>query len=235
MSCDKEPTRARSLREGRAGLTWAHRGTYWDFRLTTWLGDAGRKNSVINRVRRLRKERLMTLEVLAERSGVTKSYLSKVERGRSIPSIAVCVSLAKALDVPLDTLFAEATELTEVTVTRAGERPSLTSGDETASRYEGIALHASAKRMTPFMLYPPHDTGPLPFRDHPGEEFLFVHQGRAELILPSQTIELDAGDAAYFKATTPHKCRSLSKDRASLLLMVCDDRDADQMPHPHLP
>lgn len=177
----------------------------------------------------------MTLEVLAERSGVTKSYLSKVERGRSIPSIAVCASLAKALDVPLDTLFADATELTEVTVTRAGERPALTSGDETGSRYEGIALHASAKRMTPFMLHPPHDTGALPFRDHPGEEFLFVHQGRAELILPSQTIELDAGDAAYFKATTPHKCRSLSEDRASLLLMVCDDRDAAQTPHPHLP
>jgi transcriptional regulator with XRE-family HTH domain len=190
---------------------------------------------VINRVRQLRKERLMTLEALAERSGVTKSYLSKVERGQSVPSIAVSASLAKALNVPLDNLFTDAEELAEVTVTRAGERQMLTPDQEPGSRYEGMALRAGTKRMTPFMLYPPHDAGPVPFRDHPGEEFVFVHQGRAELILPSRTIELAAGDCAYFKATTPHKVRSLSTERAALLLLVCDDRDAAQARHPRLP
>ncbi|MFE7130725.1 helix-turn-helix domain-containing protein [Streptomyces sp. NPDC057638] len=186
---------------------------------------------MINRVRQLRKERLMTLEALAARSGVTKSYLSKVERGQSVPSIAVSASLAKALDVPLDTLFADAEELTEVTVTRAGERQPLTSDDEPGSRYEGMALQAGTKRMTPFMLYPPHDAGPVPFRDHPGEEFVFVHQGRAELILPSRTITLEPGDCAYFKATTPHKVRSLGPERATVLLLITDDRPAGPAPH----
>lgn len=165
----------------------------------------------------------MTLEVLAERSGVTKSYLSKVERGQSVPSIAVCASLAKALEVPLDSLFAEADELGEVTVTRAAERQALTSPDEPGTRYEGMALDAGTKGMTPFMLYPPLDANPVPFRDHPGEEFVFVHQGRAELILPSRTITLDPGDCAYFKATTPHKLRSLGTRRATVLLLVSSD------------
>lgn len=177
----------------------------------------------------------MTLEALAERTGVTKSYLSKVERGQSVPSIAVCASLAKALDVPLDNLFSEAEELAEVTVTRAGERCLLTSPEESGSRYEAIALQAGTKRMAPFMLYPPHDAGPSPFRDHPGEEFIFVHRGEAELIFPSQTIRLQAGDSAYFKATAPHKTRSLSKERATLLLLVSDDRDTTQTMHLHLP
>ncbi|MFD1831257.1 helix-turn-helix domain-containing protein [Streptomyces desertarenae] len=190
---------------------------------------------MINRVRQLRKERLMTLEALAERAGVTKSYLSKVERGQSVPSIAVSASLAKALDVPLDTLFADAEELAEVTVTRAGERQPLTSDREPGTRYEGIALQAGSKRMTPFMLHPPHDTGPVPFRDHPGEEFLFVHRGRAELIFPSRTVTLETGDSAYFKATTPHKVRSLGAERAALLLLVADDRSGTETPHPHLP
>ncbi|MFG3259420.1 helix-turn-helix domain-containing protein [Streptomyces sp. NPDC048172] len=187
---------------------------------------------MINRVRRLRKERLMTLEALAERSGVTKSYLSKVERGQSVPSIAVSASLARALNVPLDNLFADAEELTEVTVTRAGDRQQLTADGEPGSRYEGIALEAGTKRMTPFMLYPPHDAGPVPFRDHPGEEFVFVHTGRVELLIPSRTVELGPGDSAYFRATTPHKFRSVSEERAALLLLVCDDRAA---PPPHHP
>ncbi|KOT61458.1 MULTISPECIES: helix-turn-helix domain-containing protein [Streptomyces] len=198
------------------------------------IGERG-KRPVFNRVRQLRKERLMTLEVLAERSGVTKSYLSKVERGHSVPSIAVGASLARALGVPLDHLFADTEELTEVTVTRAGDRRPLTADDEPGSRYEGIALQAGAKKMTPFMLYPPHDTGPVPFRDHPGEEFLFVHHGQAELLFPARSLTLGPGDSAYFKATTPHKVRSLGTERAAVLLLVCDDRDGAETPHPHLP
>ncbi|WP_277744347.1 XRE family transcriptional regulator [Streptomyces sp. LX-29] len=190
---------------------------------------------MINRVRQLRKERLMTLEVLAERAGVTKSYLSKVERGQSTPSIAISAALARALDVPLDTLFADAEELTDVTVTRAHERRPLTPDQEAGSHYEGIALQASNKRMTPFMLRPPHDAGPVPFRDHPGEEFLFVHEGRAELLFPSRSIELGPGDSVYFRATAPHKVRSLSAERAAVLLLVCDDRSGPETPHPHLP
>ncbi|MGW1145366.1 helix-turn-helix domain-containing protein [Streptomyces sp. NPDC002454] len=188
---------------------------------------------MINRVRQLRKERLLTLEVLAARAGVTKSYLSKVERGRSVPSIAVSVSLAKALDVPLDSLFVDAGELVEVTVTRAGERQALTPDDEPGSRYEGIALQAGTKRMTPFVLHPPHDADPVPFRDHPGEEFLFVHQGRVELITPSRVFPLEPGDSAYFKATTPHKVRSVGEERAAVLLLVCDDRPEGEGAHPH--
>ncbi|PLW71198.1 helix-turn-helix domain-containing protein [Streptomyces sp. SCUT-3] len=191
--------------------------------------------TVINRVRQLRKERLMTLEVLAERSGVTKSYLSKVERGQSVPSIAVSASLARALDVPLDNLFADAEELADVTVTRAGERQMLTADQEPGSRYEGMALRAGTKRMTPFMLYPPHDADSVPFRDHPGEEFLFVHRGRAELLLPSRSIALEPGDSAYFRATVPHKVRSVGTERAALLLLVCDDRTGAEASHPHLP
>ncbi len=180
----------------------------------------------------------MTLEALAERSGVTKSYLSKVERGRSVPSIAVCASLAKALHVPLDSLFADAQELDDVTVTRAGERQELTSSEEPGTRYEGIALQAGTKSMAPFMLHPPHDADHVPFRDHPGEEFVFVHEGRVELVLPSHAITLEPGDSAYFKGTTPHKVRSLGTRRAALLLLVTGDPagpDAPQVPHSRLP
>ncbi|MEE1930768.1 XRE family transcriptional regulator [Streptomyces sp. TRM 70351] len=190
---------------------------------------------MINRVRQLRKERLMTLEALAERAGVTKSYLSKVERGHSVPSIAVSAALARALDTPLDRLFSDAEHIADVTVTRAAERQPLTSGREPGSHYEGIALQASTKRMTPFMLYPPHDAGPVPFRDHPGEEFLFVHAGQAELLLPSRSISLAPGDCAYLKATTPHKMRSLSAERAAVLLLVCDDHTAPGTPGLHHP
>lgn len=48
-------------------------------------------------LRAVRQQRGMTLEELAEATGLTKSYLSKVERQRSTPSIAVAMKLARAL------------------------------------------------------------------------------------------------------------------------------------------
>lgn len=178
----------------------------------------------------------MTLEALAERAGVTKSYLSKVERGQSVPSIAVGAALARALDVHLDRLFTDSEQLgDDITVTLAGERQLLTPGQENGTRYEGIALQANGKSMTPFMLHPDHDADHAPFRDHPGEEFLFVHAGRAELLFPHRAIELAPGDSVYFKATTPHKIRSLSEDRASVLLLVCADQESSEGLYSHLP
>ncbi|WP_066935341.1 cupin domain-containing protein [Microtetraspora fusca] len=76
------------------------------------------------------------------------------------------------------------------------------------------------------MLHPPHDADRMPFRDHHGEEFLFVHEGRAELLFPSYAVALAPGDSVYFKATTPHKVRSLSETRSSVLLLVCADENA---------
>ncbi|NWD03163.1 helix-turn-helix transcriptional regulator, partial [Pseudomonas sp. P7779] len=49
------------------------------------------------RLKILRKKLGVTLESLAEKSGMTKSYLSKVERGLNTPSIAAALKLAKAL------------------------------------------------------------------------------------------------------------------------------------------
>ena len=56
-------------------------------------------------LRAVRQQRGMTLEQLADATGLTKSYLSKVERQRSTPSIAVAMKLARALDVDVAQLF----------------------------------------------------------------------------------------------------------------------------------
>ena len=57
------------------------------------------------RLKLLRKKLGITLEQLADKSGMTKSYLSKVERGLNTPSIAAALKLARALNVNVEELF----------------------------------------------------------------------------------------------------------------------------------
>ena len=58
-------------------------------------------------LRAVRRQRGLTLESLAEQTGLTKSYLSKIERRQSTPSIAVALKVARALDVDVAQLFSD--------------------------------------------------------------------------------------------------------------------------------
>jgi transcriptional regulator with XRE-family HTH domain len=57
------------------------------------------KNIVGEKIRSLRKGAGLSQEVLAERCGIFRTYLSRIESGSANPSLVVLVTLAKALDV----------------------------------------------------------------------------------------------------------------------------------------
>jgi transcriptional regulator with XRE-family HTH domain len=171
------------------------------------------------RLKPLRKNHGWTLETLAERTGLTKSYLSKVERGVSVPSIAVAMKLAQALGVPTEDLFGETASAAAITIVRAGERTRV--GDiGTQPRYEGIATQRSGKTLLPFVIFPPADFSTSPFKEHDGEELLFVHRGEVEVAFAGQTVQLAAGDSVMFDARIPHRTRSVGAEQAEVLVVV---------------
>ncbi|MGW4894549.1 helix-turn-helix domain-containing protein [Kitasatospora sp. NPDC004240] len=186
-----------------------------------------------SRLRVLRKQNRLSLEALAAQVGVTKSYLSKVERGISDPSISTALKLAHALNVDVGRLFSDEVEPELVTVVRAGERTTIAAGaGPGAPHYEGIATGLSGKQMVPFMMYPPTDAAGSPFKSHAGEEFFFVHAGTAELEFPERTVELGPGDSVYFNSALPHRCRSTGPEPAAILVVIHDDPagPADRVP-----
>lgn len=86
----------------------------------------------------------VTLETLAEKTGLTKSYLSKVERGLNTPSIAAALKLAKALNVQVEELFSEESDGVDgYSIVRRDQRKSLSSGDD------GPAYAPSRSRSAP--------------------------------------------------------------------------------------
>lgn len=181
------------------------------------------------RLKILRKQKNWSLDILAEETGLTKSYLSKVERGLSVPSIAVALKLSKALKVDVEQLFSESHERPALTITRASERKSIgeTAGKRTRI-VESIAADAVQKKLLPFVLYPPRDFVASAFKEHEGEELLFVHKGRVEIEFPNETIELKTGDSIYFNALTPHRVRSSGSAQAEILVVVSNCKEGTE-------
>ncbi len=179
------------------------------------------------RLKLLRKQRAWSLEALADRAGLTKSYLSKVERGLSVPSIAVAIKLARALEVGVEELISGDGVRADIVLTRAGQRTSLgREGDgDGGAAAQGIAAGAAAKRMLPFILFPPRELTGSAYKEHEGEELLFVHRGSIEVVFPNETLELAEGDSLYFNALIPHKTRTIGEVQAEVLVVVSHDDD----------
>ncbi|MFJ9535419.1 helix-turn-helix domain-containing protein [Herbaspirillum sp. NPDC101396] len=172
------------------------------------------------RLKLLRKQKGWTLETLADQSGLTKSYLSKIERGVSMPSIAVALKLARALQVDVGQLASDAGSDQLISITRASARTAMAKTADGARPVESIAADIAPKEMLPFMMYPPQDFVASAFKEHEGEEFLFVHKGRIDVEFPDQLVQLKAGDSLYFNALIPHRTRSTGSVQAEVMVIV---------------
>lgn len=172
-------------------------------------------------LRMLRRENGLTLEALADRTGLTKSYLSKLERGHSTPSIAVAIKLAGALRVDVGALFGEQGDSNLIKVDRASERtPLATTNLSGYSRYDGIAVGMTGKQMLPFVMYPPTGEVEPAFREHDGDELVVVHRGSVEVEFPDRSVTLGEGDSAYFKGGVPHRFRSVGQSPAAMFVVI---------------
>ncbi|MGY4708075.1 helix-turn-helix domain-containing protein [Mycolicibacterium sp. CBM1] len=166
-------------------------------------------------VRAVRQRRGLTLDELASATGLTKSYLSKVERGQSTPSIAAAMKVARALDVDVAQLFSDDPRAAALTIERATER--------TSARHHPVASGMLGKAMSPFVVRPGRQFGTHVHFDHPGQEFLFVHAGTIELKYGDDITTLHTGDCAYFDAAQPHKLRQVGDTAAEAIVVTYDE------------
>jgi len=182
--------------------------------------DAGR--AVGGRIARSRAERRMTLERLAQLTGFTKGYLSKIENGRKVPPIATLSRIARALHTEIGSFFSEPRRAVarEVTVVRAGERQAVVRGGSAFGYdYVGLAPKRVPKRMDPFIFTFPPRIDKHVFFEHRGEEFLFVLSGTVEFQVGDERFTLRKGDSIYFDSRVPHRGRSIGREAKALVVI----------------
>lgn len=170
----------------------------------------------------LRLQAGMTLEDLAQKAELTRSYVSKLERGISSPSIGAALRIARALDVKVEELFSASPQHDPVVINRAS------AGEDNSDPTPRIISGAlPGHRMVAFVLTPtdkPVQSHPM--SHHKGEEILFVLTGSISLQLAQRHELLNAGDSAHFNASIPHKITSNGEQPASVLLVTLNEEKA---------
>jgi transcriptional regulator with XRE-family HTH domain len=173
-----------------------------------------------SRVKELRKRRGLTLEEFAERSGVSRAMISKLERGEKNPTLVVATKLAEGFGVTLSQLVGMEERREVVVVPR--EKRMVMRDPETG--FERQLLSPSfGGRGVEFIRnvvpqgstsgeFPPHRSGV--------EEYIVVEKGILRAVIEGEEYLLEEGDALYFEADVSHRFDNAGDGECSYYLVI---------------
>lgn len=156
---------------------------------------------IAHRLRELRGARGMTLAVLAEYSGVSRSNISLIERGESSATATVLDKLAAALGVPVASLFERPADVSSP-IARAGEQPVWT---DPGSGYVRRTLSPTVPSQIQLVeiTFPAGGRVAYETSSHDIDRQLWMIDGHMEITVGSSRWELAAGDCLVMRLDEP--------------------------------
>ena len=140
-----------------------------------------------------------TLEELANRSELTKGFLSQLERDLTSPSIATLENILEALGTNLKDFFSEDED--EQIVFSKDDFFENTQDDYKISY---IIPNAQKNEMEPILIELKEDKKSMEIDPHDGEEFGYVIQGKVTLVNGEEEYDVKKGETFYLKGNLPH-------------------------------
>lgn len=165
------------------------------------------------RIRLARQARRMTIEQVAVATGLTKGFLSRVERDLTSPSVASLLTLCQVLSISIGDLFtAPATQLT-----RWNDAPSVNLGGTGIT--ERLVTPRTERRVQVIRaVIAPHGSGEADLYSVDCDvEVLHVARGRFILVFAGESMELSEGDTVTFPGQEPHSWRNPADVEAVVL------------------
>lgn len=170
-----------------------------------------------SRIRELRTSRGLTLARLAELTGLSTGLISQVERDITDPSLETLRRVARALDLPLFSLFRDEDQASSVVV-RADRRIRVASPHGHIS-YARVSPGAGRLELLEGTLEPGGESSPEPW-SHPSEECVVVLEGRVVVEVGADKHDLREGDSCYFDSRSPHRYVNPDVSTARFLVAV---------------
>ncbi|GAA1623541.1 helix-turn-helix domain-containing protein [Leucobacter chromiireducens subsp. solipictus] len=172
------------------------------------------------RLRVAREERGMTISSVADFTGLTKGFISQVERGLASASISSLAAICDALTMPMGRLF----DPPKIYVNRLAERkPAMLMGDGVADTILTPPGQSDVQVIETWV-EPGGGFEPEPYRLPVDREFVVVLAGELELRIEAETFLLAEGDTMSFDARHAHIWRNPSETERTRVMWVLSSR-----------
>lgn len=169
-----------------------------------------------SRLRSLRSQRALTMEVVARRVGCSRAFLSRVERGQSLPSVPTLVGIAQALNVTVGYFFEPAEPERPIILRRA---------DRGRTEGKGVVIEhlcrETATRRMHGLLYSLAPGVEFPARRQPrvDETCGLCLRGPVSLVTQTSRFELNTDDSFYLETSIPYRLVNSGPGEAQVLVV----------------
>lgn len=186
------------------------------------------KNVVGAKIRGFRESKNISVEEIAQRSGLSVEQINSIENDVNLPSLGPLIKIARALGVRLGTFMDDNDALGPV-VCRAADREANTSisfsnGATDARKhmeYHPLAQQKAGRHMEPFVIdITPEQNPEFQLSAHEGEEFIFVMSGEVEIIYGKDKYTLHEGDSIFYDSIVKHHVHGAPGKSAKILAVV---------------
>jgi transcriptional regulator with XRE-family HTH domain len=175
-------------------------------------------DAIAENLRKVRETRGLSLDQLAELTGVSKSMLRQIETGKSSPTVATIWKIANGLRISFTALLVKPTIEAEVKPFRHGE--PLRGDSEGCRLFPLIPFDPNLSFET---FYFEIDPGTL-FAGEPHEgnihEYIFVLKGILEISIEGRIFTINPEEFLQFHANRPHSYRCGGQETATAIMQV---------------
>lgn len=186
-------------------------------------------NKIIGgKIKSIRESKSLSVEEVAERSGMNREQIERIEENVEIPSLAPLIKIARVLGVRLGTFLDDQTELGPVISRKKDYKEKNTirfTENNSATRkhmeYHSLSQDKAGRHMEPFLI-DLDSSGHTDFTlsSHEGEEFIFVLDGSVEVNYGKEKYVLEEGDSIYYDSIVAHHVHARNSASARILGVV---------------
>ncbi len=176
------------------------------------------KKIIGKKLKAIRLKYDLTIQELAERSGVSSNMISRVERGLTIPSVDILLKIARVFNKSINYFVEEVRNTHEVVFTSPGRRDKTVYEDERNMLTESFTSGLRDPQFTSFYCTVKKG-GSSGVREmyHPGDELMVVLEGRLKVTVAEETHILNPGDSLSFKSHLPHRWDNVGEGDARVV------------------
>jgi len=172
------------------------------------------------RIKRKRENLHLRLNELAKKVGISASALSQIEKAKAFPSIVTLKSIADNLYTTVGELIGENEILTNNPLVKFTEK-SFVEKNESGTSLFLLSNHGNGKQMETFLVeFEKEADSEGIMKNHPGQEFCFVLNGKIEFTVDDKNYLLEKNDSFYFNSARQHRARNVSKNKTQIIWIV---------------
>lgn len=165
------------------------------------------------KIRNLRNQNGLTQEELADRTELTKGFISQLERGLTAPSVSTLLDIVECLGTNLSDFFHEENDLQIV----YHKEDYFEKEDENHNSINWLIATAQSRSLEPILVQLQPGQSMPEDKPHEGEEFGYVLEGEIYLNYGEEIYTVGKGDSFLFPANKKHKISSACKKVSSIL------------------